>query len=74
MTHKLNALLLLALALHASPARCDDAVDDGPAPELSTDAAKHSVDVPKFEPYAAPAAALWEQFTDVAAPRWKRSL
>ncbi|KAJ2234407.1 hypothetical protein GGI13_008684, partial [Coemansia sp. RSA 455] len=73
MTHKLSVLLLLALALHASPARCDDIVDSDPASETTVEAAKHGVDIPKFEPYAVPDAALWEQFTDVAAPRWKRS-
>ncbi|KAJ2584598.1 hypothetical protein GGH95_000265 [Coemansia sp. RSA 1836] len=74
MAHKLNLLLLLALALHASPARSDDTVADSEAaPGVSVEAPKHSVVIPKFEPYAVPDAALWEQFTDAAAPRWKRS-
>ncbi|KAJ2746202.1 hypothetical protein GGI20_001557 [Coemansia sp. BCRC 34301] len=37
------------------------------------EAPKHSVTIPKFEPYAVPDAALWEQFTDAVALRWKRS-
>ncbi|KAJ2468049.1 hypothetical protein EV174_006343, partial [Coemansia sp. RSA 2320] len=77
MTHKLNVLLLLALALHASPARANDVANNEAVPESAVDAPaeapKHGVDIPKFEPYAVPGAALWEQFAESASPQWRRS-
>ncbi|KAJ2161416.1 hypothetical protein GGF46_001511 [Coemansia sp. RSA 552] len=66
MAHKLNVLLLLALAFPARHADCADAAE--------AEEPKVPLQLPAFTPYPVPEAALWEQFTDGLEPLWKRSL
>ncbi|KAJ1958332.1 hypothetical protein EC988_000369, partial [Linderina pennispora] len=68
---RLNLLMLAALTVLSSNRAMGDEVLEQ-ASDVPPEA-KPTIKLPAFEPYAVEGAAMWEQFTDSSASRWRRS-